>query len=136
MLKSAKLTKLSSIFIFFDSGIIVSKARLKFFNVLSKLCGYMSAYFAYFLFTTLMLLAVLVKGVNIVKENQRLVIFRCGRLRTTVGPGIVIIVPFIDMSIYVNLTKHISEWKSLDEKVIRERVQALVQGDPDPKKYQ
>lgn len=49
----------------------------------------------------LVILAVL--AINIVREYQRLVVFRLGRLRGERGPGLVLIIPFIERVRWVNL---------------------------------
>jgi len=48
-------------------------------------------------------LPILASAIRIVKEYERLVIFRLGRLRGAVGPGLVLIVPFIDVVNKVDL---------------------------------
>jgi regulator of protease activity HflC (stomatin/prohibitin superfamily) len=45
----------------------------------------------------------LVNAVKIVREYQRLVIFRLGRVRDTKGPGLVLLIPFIDRAVMVDL---------------------------------
>jgi len=44
-------------------------------------------------------LMVAFKAIRIVPEYQRLVVFRLGRLHATRGPGLVILIPFIDRGI-------------------------------------
>jgi regulator of protease activity HflC (stomatin/prohibitin superfamily) len=63
------------------------------------------------------------------------VVLRLGKYQSTSGPGLVIIIPFIDQPIYVNLTKQIPEWRSLEETEIKKKVEDMVLNDPDPKKY-
>jgi regulator of protease activity HflC (stomatin/prohibitin superfamily) len=83
----------------------------------------------------IMTIVLLTKGVLTIKENQRIVILRLGKHASTLGPGLVIIIPFVDQPIYVNLTKHIPEWRSLEETEIKRKVEDMVLNDPDPKKY-
>src|SRR2546430_2422134 len=45
----------------------------------------------------------LVKAVKIVREYQRLVVFRLGRVLGTKGPGLIILIPFVDNAILVDL---------------------------------
>jgi regulator of protease activity HflC (stomatin/prohibitin superfamily) len=55
---------------------------------------------------TLVILAMglLVMSVKIVKEYERAVVFRLGRLlKKSKGPGLIIIIPFIDKWVRVNL---------------------------------
>ncbi len=50
-----------------------------------------------------LLLVVLVASVRIVKEYERGVIFRLGRVMGAKGPGLFLIVPIIDKMVKVNL---------------------------------
>lgn len=38
----------------------------------------------------------LISAVKVVKEYERLVVFRLGRLRGAIGPGLVLVIPFVD----------------------------------------
>jgi regulator of protease activity HflC (stomatin/prohibitin superfamily) len=49
------------------------------------------------------LLLLLAKAVRIVPEYQRLVVFRLGSLRATRGPGLILLIPFIDRGVTVDL---------------------------------
>jgi len=51
----------------------------------------------------LLVLLFLFNAIKIVPEYQRLVVFRLGRLLATKGPGLVILIPFIDRGIKVDL---------------------------------
>jgi regulator of protease activity HflC (stomatin/prohibitin superfamily) len=50
-----------------------------------------------------LLLVVLVMAIRIVPEYQRLVVFRLGRLLGEKGPGLVLLIPFIDRGVRVDL---------------------------------
>ena len=50
-----------------------------------------------------LVLLVLFKAIRIVPEYQRLVVFRLGRLLATKGPGLIILIPFIDKGTIVDL---------------------------------
>ncbi|HUL86251.1 MAG TPA: SPFH domain-containing protein [Actinomycetota bacterium] len=54
-------------------------------------------------------LMVAFKAIRIVPEYQRLVVFRLGRLHATRGPGLVILIPFIDRGITVDLREFFLE---------------------------
>ncbi len=57
-------------------------------------------------FPTLLILAVLfvIASIKIIKEYERAVVFRLGRLlKSHKGPGIIIIIPFIDKWVRVSL---------------------------------
>ncbi len=45
----------------------------------------------------------LMQAVRVVREYQRLVVFRLGRVLGTKGPGLVILIPFVDKAILVDL---------------------------------
>ena len=47
--------------------------------------------------------ALLASAIRIVREYQRLVVFRLGRVLATKGPGLVILIPFIDKAVPVDL---------------------------------
>jgi regulator of protease activity HflC (stomatin/prohibitin superfamily) len=51
----------------------------------------------------LLLLAILATSVRIVREYQRLVVFRVGRVIGTKGPGIVLLIPLVDRANTVDL---------------------------------
>jgi regulator of protease activity HflC (stomatin/prohibitin superfamily) len=49
------------------------------------------------------LLVLLAASIRIVREYERVVVFRLGRLRAARGPGLVLIIPFIERTRWVNL---------------------------------
>src|SRR5690606_20943379 len=49
-----------------------------------------------------LLVAVLVASLKVVREYERLVVFRLGRLRGALGPGLVLMLPFFDRSVRVD----------------------------------
>ena len=51
----------------------------------------------------------LANAIRIVREYQRLVVFRLGRLLGTKGPGLVVLIPFIDKAILVDLRERYLE---------------------------
>ncbi len=54
-------------------------------------------------FGVIIVLAILISAVKILREYERGVIFRFGRLRGARGPGIFIIIPFVDKMVKVDL---------------------------------
>ena len=88
-----------------------------------------------FMFLLLMMFIIITKGVVIVNENQRVVVFRLGKHEATLPPGVSVVIPFLDVVVYVNLTKHIPEWRTMREEDLIKQVEDLVFHDPDPKKY-
>ncbi|TMK91754.1 MAG: paraslipin, partial [Actinobacteria bacterium] len=57
----------------------------------------------------LFVLLLLAKAIKIVPEYQRLVVFRLGRLHATRGPGLVVLIPFIDRGVLVDLREFFLE---------------------------
>ena len=51
----------------------------------------------------------LANAIRIVREYQRLVVFRLGRLLGTKGPGLIVLIPFIDKAILVDLRERYLE---------------------------
>ncbi len=51
----------------------------------------------------LLVMLFLAKAIRVVPEYQRLVVFRLGRLIGQKGPGLVILIPFVDKGITVDL---------------------------------
>jgi regulator of protease activity HflC (stomatin/prohibitin superfamily) len=51
----------------------------------------------------LLLLILVPQAIRIVREYQRLMVFRLGRAIGAKGPGLVILIPFIDKGVYVDL---------------------------------
>jgi len=56
-----------------------------------------------------LVLIFLANAIRIVREYQRLVVFRLGRLLGTKGPGLVLLIPFIDKAILVDLREQYLE---------------------------
>jgi regulator of protease activity HflC (stomatin/prohibitin superfamily) len=49
------------------------------------------------------LIVLAIVAINIVREYQRIVVFRLGRLRGARGPGLVLLIPFVERARWVNL---------------------------------
>jgi regulator of protease activity HflC (stomatin/prohibitin superfamily) len=83
----------------------------------------------FLLFIVLALVVVAVKSVINVKENERLVVFRLGKLLRVYGSGLAILIPFVDKGVKVNV-ESIAEGRRLSEKELEERaVQMALQGN-------
>lgn len=50
-----------------------------------------------------LVLSVLIASLRVVREYERLVIFRLGRLRGAIGPGLVLLLPYLDRSVRVDM---------------------------------
>jgi len=61
---------------------------------------------ASFVYWVILLLAItIIISLKALREDERLVIIRLGRFLKITGPGIVMMLPFIDRGIRVNLSK-------------------------------
>ena len=56
-----------------------------------------------------LVLLVLFKAIRIIPEYQRIVVFRLGRLLATKGPGLVLLIPFVDKGTIVDLREFFLE---------------------------
>ncbi len=72
----------------------------------------------------LVILAIIVvaKSLKIVREHERLVIYRVGRLCRIVGPGLVVLIPFIDKGVKVNLAETFPGWQCLSQRELDENI--------------
>jgi regulator of protease activity HflC (stomatin/prohibitin superfamily) len=77
----------------------------------------------FFLF---ILVIILLKLLKILREDERIAIFRLGRFLKVAGPGIVFIIPSVDKGVKVNLTQNIPSWQALSNAELEERVKAFV----------
>ena len=60
-------------------------------------------------FVGLVLLVILLSMIRVVREYERLVVFRLGRALGTKGPGLVFLLPFIDKAVKVDLREQFME---------------------------
>jgi regulator of protease activity HflC (stomatin/prohibitin superfamily) len=65
--------------------------------------------FCVFLFVILVALLILANAIRIVPEYERLVVFRLGRAIGVKGPGLVLLIPFIDKARRVDLREQVHE---------------------------
>ena len=71
----------------------------------AQILGNLATLFLFFLFVAI----VLSMAIKIVREYQRLVIFRLGRAIGPKGPGIVFLIPFVDRPVWVDLREQFLE---------------------------
>lgn len=62
----------------------------------------MPGYVIILIVVVVLLLVLLAASLKVVREYERLVVFRLGRLRGPLGPGLVIMLPFLDRSVRVD----------------------------------
>ncbi len=73
----------------------------------------------------LIIVIIAFRSIKILGEKERLVVFRAGRFLKIAGPGTVLIVPFVDRGIKVNLDKDIPGWQALSPMELEERMKKL-----------
>ena len=83
-------------------------------------------YFSRYIVEILIIVIISYRSIKILRENERLVVLRLGRFLKIAGPGMVLILPFIDQSIKVNLDKEIPGWQALSPMELEERMKKLV----------
>ena len=79
-----------------------------------------------FVVILLVLFILLLKAIKITQINERLVIFRRGKLQSVAGPGFILIIPFLDKAKKVNLDQHINGWKDLSMEELKEKIKEIV----------
>lgn len=79
-------------------------------------------------FLILIILSIIILGMSIkvVREDERIAVFRLGRFLGVLGPGLVLIFPAIDKGIKINLPEKFPGWRGLSEKELEEKVKDLV----------
>jgi regulator of protease activity HflC (stomatin/prohibitin superfamily) len=69
-------------------------------------------------------------SIRVVKESHRLVVIRLGRLDRVAGPGVVVVVPFVDQVRKVALDETVPEWRGLSSEELRARLFAWYSAPP------
>ena len=85
----------------------------------------------FYLLAIVLLISFLSAATKVLREYERGVILRLGRIERVVGPGLVIVIPIIDKLIKVDLSKRIPEWQGLSEKELQKRIEQVVMSDPE-----
>jgi regulator of protease activity HflC (stomatin/prohibitin superfamily) len=80
----------------------------------------------------IVLTIILAKAIKVVREDQRLVIFRLGRFFTIAGPGLVLVIPGVDKCVKVNLRENIPSWKGYSKSELDEKIRTFVVNQPIP----
>lgn len=73
----------------------------------------------------LIIMIILQRGLRIVREDHRLVVFRLGRLFRVAGPGLVFVFPFIDKAHRVDLNKSVPQWLSMSKEQLEEQIKNM-----------
>ncbi len=65
-------------------------------------------------------------SVRVVPERERLAVVRLGRFIGARGPGVVVILPFVDKAIRINLDRDVPEWRSLSTEQLAREIERCV----------
>jgi regulator of protease activity HflC (stomatin/prohibitin superfamily) len=79
----------------------------------------------------LMLVLVGVLAVRVVKEHQRLAVFRLGRFVGVRGPGVVWVLPLVEKADVVDLNKWVPDWRTLSPGELVARVTSVALTRPN-----
>ena len=80
-----------------------------------------------FLYWGVLLLAIIIiLSLKTPREDERLVIMQLGRFFKIAGPGIVLILPWIDRGIRVDLNSDLRGWQGLSKIEFEEKIKAFV----------
>jgi regulator of protease activity HflC (stomatin/prohibitin superfamily) len=84
---------------------------------------------AFWLFI-IFLIIILAKAIKIVREDERLAIFRLGRFFTIAGPGLVLVIPIVDKGIKVDLPENIPGWQGYSKSDLDEKIRTFLLNQP------
>lgn len=73
---------------------------------------------------------VLATSIKIIKENHRAAIFRLGQFFAVLGPGVVLVLPFVDKIELIDLNRWVPEWRSLSKPDLDEKVKSVALAQP------
>ena len=76
------------------------------------------------------LLVLVAKAIRVVKENQRVAIFRLGRFMGVRGPGLVYVVPFVDKAEQYDLNRWVPDWQTLSKEEVDEKIKSVALSQP------
>jgi regulator of protease activity HflC (stomatin/prohibitin superfamily) len=74
----------------------------------------------------IVLIIILATAIKVVREFERIAIFRLGRFLKIAGPGLVLLIPLVDKGVTVSLKEKIPEWHTLSPKDLEERIKRYV----------
>ncbi len=79
-------------------------------------------------FFILIILSIIILGMSfkVIREDERIVIFRLGRFFKVLGHGLVLIFPVIDRGIKINLPEKFPGWRGLAKEELEKRIKDLV----------
>ena len=74
----------------------------------------------FLLFIAIALAVIAAKSMMMVKETERLVVFRLGKLLRVDGSGLALLIPFVDKAVKVNI-ENIPKWRRLSKNELEEK---------------
>jgi regulator of protease activity HflC (stomatin/prohibitin superfamily) len=79
-----------------------------------------------FIILIVLIIVILAASLKVVKEYERMAVFRLGRFVNIVGPGLVLLIPGVDKGVKVNVKEKIPGWQTLSQKDLEERIKQYV----------
>lgn len=79
-----------------------------------------------FVILIILALVIFATPIKVLKEYERIVVLRSGAFFKVLGPGIVLLIPFVDKGVKVNLKEEIPSWQTLPSKELEEKVKRHV----------
>jgi regulator of protease activity HflC (stomatin/prohibitin superfamily) len=74
----------------------------------------------------ILLIVFLAAAIKVVKEFERIAVFRLGRFFKIAGPGLVLLLPFVDKGVKVNMKEKIPEWQTMSSEELENRLKRYV----------
>ncbi len=68
----------------------------------------------------------LAMSLRIVREHERYVVYRFGKFFKISGPGLLLLLPFLDKVIKVNLAEAFPDWQCLSQGELEEKIRESV----------
>ncbi len=75
-------------------------------------------------------IVILCSAMKIVREDERVAIFRLGHFFSIVGPGLIFLIPVVDKGVKVNLSENIPGWQGLSKGELDEKIKTFVSHKP------
>ncbi len=79
-----------------------------------------------FVILIILALVIFATPIKVLKEYERIVVLRRGSFFKVLGPGITLLIPFVDKGVKVNLQEEIPGWHTLSSKELEEKVKRHV----------
>ncbi len=66
-------------------------------------------------------------SIRFVREDERIAVLRFGRFFRLAGPGLVMIIPFVEKSMKVNLSENVPGWQALSSQELEEKIKGFIE---------